>query len=219
MTTAISATGASPTSATQASRTSLANNFETFLTLLTAQLQNQDPLSPMDTEEFTQQLVQFTGVEQQLRTNELLTSLSDLTRASAGATAVSYLGRSVSAATPNAALGQTGEARWSYSLARAAETSVLKVVNEAGRTVAQLDGARTPGSHEAVWNGRDLSGARAPAGTYRLVVEAVGADRAPVNATITLNGAVDAVDMSGSSPVLTVAGVALPLTAIKNITR
>ena len=58
------------TSARRPSRPGIADNFQTFLTLLTTQLQNQNPLDPLDTNQFTQQLVQFAGVEQQLKSNE-----------------------------------------------------------------------------------------------------------------------------------------------------
>ena len=60
---------------TESAKTGLAEDFAQFLTLLTVQLQNQDPLSPMDTTEFTNQLVAFTGVEQQINTNQKLDSL------------------------------------------------------------------------------------------------------------------------------------------------
>ena len=73
-----SSSGASGPSLSSTAGSTLAGNFQTFLTLLTTQLQNQNPLDPLDTNQFTQQLVQFAGVEQQLKTNDQLTSLVSL---------------------------------------------------------------------------------------------------------------------------------------------
>ena len=75
-------TGSSAKTATSSSSATLAGNFETFLTLLTTQLQNQNPLDPLDTNQFTQQLVQFAGVEQQLKTNDTLGSILTATQTS-----------------------------------------------------------------------------------------------------------------------------------------
>src|SRR5579884_3869002 len=82
----------------------LTGNFDTFLQLLTTQLQNQDPLSPMDSTQFTQQLVEFSQVEQQINTNNNLQNLIGLTEANAGSTAVSYLGKDVTITNGNGAL-------------------------------------------------------------------------------------------------------------------
>jgi flagellar basal-body rod modification protein FlgD len=217
MVTAVNNTTTTATTTGNSARASLTNNFETFLSLLTTQLQNQDPLSPMDSTEFTNQLVQYSGVEQQLQTNDLLKSLTDLTRASAGGTAVSYLGRSVTAQTPNAMLPATGDATWNYELPRAAEKTTMKVVNSSGRTVATLTGETAAGSHVATWNGRDLSGARAPAGTYRLVVESLDASKRVVAATVSQTGIVDGVDMTGATPMISIGGLSVPLTQIGRI--
>ena len=90
----------------------LADNFDTFLTLLTTQMQNQDPLAPLDSTEFTNQLVQFSSVEQQIKTNESITSLVAASNASTGASLSGYLGQT-------AQLNSTGsgyygdEASWS----------------------------------------------------------------------------------------------------------
>jgi hypothetical protein len=89
------ATSASTTSAAANAQKSLSGNFETFLTLLTTQLKNQDPLSPMDSNQFTQQLVQFSQVEQQINSNKNLESLIALTKSQSATSAVSYLGKTL----------------------------------------------------------------------------------------------------------------------------
>src|SRR6266446_9553353 len=92
----ISAAGTAATSSAAAtSQQQLSTNFDSFLTLLTTQLQNQDPLQPMDSNQFTQQLVEFSQVEQQINSNKNLESLISLTKNQASVSAVSYLGKTL----------------------------------------------------------------------------------------------------------------------------
>ncbi len=90
---AVSGVAATNATAAQTSRASIANNFDTFLLLLTTQLKNQNPLDPLDTNQFTQQLVQFAGVEQQIRTNDSLEALVKLNQSSQLSTAMNYVAR------------------------------------------------------------------------------------------------------------------------------
>ena len=204
--------------ANQQSRGQLVDNFETFLTLLTTQLQNQDPLSPTDTETFTQQLVQFSGVEQQLRTNELLASLTEMNRLTAGSTAVSYLGRDVTVASNIAALNDTGSVTWNYELARPATQLSFSVVDSDGRTVAVFPGDPNAQGEQAIsWDGRGLTGQQLPAGNYGLVIDALDAGGTPIGARITQQGQVSGVDMSGLQPSITVNGTSLPLSSVIEI--
>src|SRR3954447_9543200 len=108
-------------------RARLAENFDTFLSLLTTQLKNQDPLSPLDSNQFTQQIVQMTGVEQQLLTNDLLKKLVGNT-GSGVSTAVALIGKEVRAESADAGL-KGGQATWTYNLGRAADDVKLEVLN------------------------------------------------------------------------------------------
>src|SRR6187551_402108 len=95
-----SQTGTTPTSPiakdeSQTANGTLAGNFQTFLTLLTTQLQNQNPMDPLDTNQFTQQLVQFAQVEQQLKQNDNLGKLINLETSSQAAIALGYVGLTV----------------------------------------------------------------------------------------------------------------------------
>src|SRR6202161_621777 len=97
----------------------LAGNFNTFLTLLTTQLQNQDPTSPLDTNQFTSQLVQFSQLEQQLDTNaNLQTLISGQTTSTVG-TAIGYIGHTVEASGGNFVLDGTSSDTLSYNLSSA----------------------------------------------------------------------------------------------------
>src|SRR6185436_17602810 len=111
-------------------RARLAENFDTFLSLLTTQLKNQDPLSPLDSNQFTQQLVQMTGVEQQLASNDLLKQLVSNT-GSGISNAVSLIGKDVSAVTDDAQLGN-GKADWTYKLKLDAADTKIEVLNAKG---------------------------------------------------------------------------------------
>src|SRR3569832_441863 len=93
----------------------LTNNFSTFLTLLTTQLKNQDPTSPMDSNQFTQQLVQFSQVEQQINSNKNLESLIALTKSQNATNAVSYLGKTLKLTDGTAAL-INGQAQRTYTV-------------------------------------------------------------------------------------------------------
>lgn len=211
---------AATTTATKAATTpkaSLANNFETFLTLLTAQLKNQDPLSPLDTKDFTNQLVQFSGVEQQLKTNDLLSSLTETTKLSAGATAVAYLGKEATATSALAGLSSGGQATWRYELPRASTSTTLKIVDAQGRTIATKTGETSVGEKTFTWDGKDQSGKAAPAGTYRLEINAQGADERPITGTVRQKGVITGVDLSGNTPTVTISGAALPLSSITKI--
>src|SRR3954462_13662310 len=109
-------TGAGVSFSSATDKTTLAGNFNTFLTILTTQLKNQNPLDPMDTNQFTQQLVQFTGVEQQLKSNTYLEALMNASQRSTNTDAVSYIGKEVTASGTSATL-KGGGASWSYNAA------------------------------------------------------------------------------------------------------
>lgn len=204
---------AATTSQSASAGASLTANFDLFLTLLTTQLQNQDPLEPMDSQAFTEQLVQFSSVEQAISTNQNLETLIALTRAGGIGDAVGYLGREADVATPFARLS-AGEAAWRYELPRGATSVTLTVSDALGRVVASQSGATEAGLHEFVWDGTDRNGNRLAEGTYRLAVTALDAEGAAIPAGVSISGPVTAVDLSGSETILTVAGIDVPLGAI-----
>src|SRR5262249_12049653 len=118
-------------SAAQSAQKQLSSNFDTFLTLLTAQLKNQDPLSPRDYNQFTQRLVQFSQVEHQINSNKTLESLIALTKARSATDAVSYLGKSLTLTDGTAALAN-GQATWAYALNSDSATTQLMVTDARG---------------------------------------------------------------------------------------
>src|SRR6201986_811416 len=130
-TTTPSTTGTGTTSNSDDAAAQLSGNFDTFLTLLTTQLQNQDPLSPMDSTQFTQQLVEFSQVEQQINTNDNLQTLINQGTSAAGTNAVSYLGKAVTVTNGNAPL-TGGTAAWTYNLGTASAQTTLTVTDANG---------------------------------------------------------------------------------------
>lgn len=198
------------------SSASLTENFETFLTLLTTQLQNQDPLSPLDTNEFTAQLVQFSSVEQAIQSNQNLENLVDLTKAASSGAAVSYLGTQVTL------LGDTtrltnGEAKWDYTLgANAAETE-LQIKDSTGATVFKTPGEIVGGEHSFVWGGKNTAGETLPDGNYTLNIVSVDGDEESVPSVTSISGTVSTIDMTGANPLVEVAGVQYLLSDILRI--
>jgi flagellar basal-body rod modification protein FlgD len=212
---------AAPSAATTAanisnSQTSLAGDQQTFLKLLTTQLQHQDPLNPMNTDQFTQQLVAMTGVQQQILTNELLQQL--VGNQTGVGDPVSLLGKSVTATSGNAAL-QGGKADWQYSTTANASDVQLTVTNDLGQTVYQSDaGALGVGQHSFSWNGKTTDGIQLPdGGTYTLAVTAKDAAGNALASTIYQQGIVSAVNNSGGKVLLTINGAPVPASAVTSV--
>ena len=215
-------TGTTSTGATASSQTSIANgqqiagNFQQFLTLLTTQLKNQSPLDPLDTNQFTQQLVQFASVEQQLKTNDTLSSLLTSTKASATANAAGYVGLRITADGASQALAG-GSATWTLTAPRAAPKATVTIKNADGGVVSTKTLSLQSGSQPYAWDGKDASGKVQPDGTYTISVAATDASGQSVSVASDIDGTVSAVDVSGAAPVLTVNGSSVPLASVKTI--
>ncbi|KRB49355.1 hypothetical protein ASE02_16115 [Phenylobacterium sp. Root700] len=185
----------------------MADSYETFMSLLTAQIKNQDPLSPMDSTQFTQQLVQMTGVEQQLLTNDLLEKL--VTNTGSGIqTSVSLLGREVRALNSDAKL-TAGKAEWSYSLDREATDVTVEVLNEFGKVVQVVKPTENKaGDHSFTWNGKDRTDQQLPnGGTYTLRITAKDSAGATVPVTNFVKGIVTGVEQVDGKTLITINGV------------
>ena len=188
----------------------LAENFDNFLMLLITQLRNQDPLSPMDTNEFTSQIVRFAGVEQAIATNSNLEQLIALQRANQAAGLIGYLGQRIEANGNTTALAD-GRAEWNYALPGAANQVTLLVTNEAGRAIYSTTGATEAGAHQFVWSGLDDAGNPMPEGQYTLAVTATDPEGNSMTATMTTVGTVTGIETAGDGPVLFVGKSGVPL--------
>ncbi|HEY2753893.1 flagellar hook assembly protein FlgD [Phenylobacterium sp.] len=187
-------------------KASLADNFNTFLSLLTTQLQNQDPTAPLDSNQFTQQLVQMTSVEQQLNANDLLQKLVNNT-SNGVSTAVSLIGKNVRAVSDTANLSG-GQAQWTYNLGSAASDLKVEVFDANGKLVhAEAPSDMKAGDHAFTWNGQDLNGNQLPnGGTYTLRVTATDAGGAAIASTTYVQGLVTGVLQDSGATSITVNG-------------
>lgn len=200
-----------------ASRTTIANNFDTFLLLLTTQLKNQNPLDPLDTNQFTQQLVQFAGVEQQIRTNESLEALVNLNKTSQLSTAMNYVGATVTADGATSALKQ-GVATWYLTAPRAA-AATINVSDSTGNVVFTQETTLEAGTYAYNWDGKLANGQTAPEGQYTIKINAKDANGQGVTVSTQFSGVVDAVDLSGSEPLLMIGTALLTMDKIKTVQR
>jgi flagellar basal-body rod modification protein FlgD len=211
-----SAAAAAGTGTQSAAQRQLAGNFDTFLTLLTTQLQNQDPLNPMDSNQFTQQLVEFSQVEQQINTNDNLKTLIGQGSNQTGAYAVSYLGKAVTVTNGKAPLAN-GQAIWNYNLDATAAQTVLAVTDANGQTVFAGPGETTAGHHVFNWDGKSNNGAQLPDGTYKLTVSAAAGDGTTVQNEVSTAGVVSEVDMTSGTPQLMIGPMEISLSDVAGV--
>jgi len=197
-------------------RTTIAENFDTFLNILTTQLKNQNPLDPMDTNQFTQQMVQFTGVEQQLKTNEYLEALIKANEGSFASQAVSYIGKSVTAFSNTTDL-KDDSAEWTYGLTADAPDSLVTIKNSAGAVVFSEEVELDQGEHTYTWDGVASDGTISPEGKYSINIEAKNSDGKIINNYVMTKGIVETVDFAGEEPVLLVNGSQIPLSTVTKV--
>ncbi|MDO9338411.1 MAG: flagellar hook assembly protein FlgD [Caulobacteraceae bacterium] len=200
------------------SRTRLADSTETFLSLLTTQLKNQDPLSPMDSSQFTQQIVQMTGVEQQLLTNDLLAALVGMSDGGL-ADSVNLIGKTVTATTAAASLAD-GKATWAYNLPRAATEVTMEVIDSTGKTVASkaLTGVGS-GNQTFAWDGKSNLGTQLPDGEYGLRITATDSAGAKISAIQTLTGVATGVQAVDGTNIVTIGKTRVPISAVTAVSN
>ena len=214
MTTVSPASSAAATSATSPdAMKQLSGNFSTFLTLLTTQLKNQDPTSPMDSNAFTQQLVMYSQVEQQIDSNTNLKTLISQGTSNAAAVTTGYLGKKVSILNGNAAL-TNGAATWTYNLGAAAATNQISITDANGKLVYTGAGETTAGNHTFNWDGTDNNGNQLADGAYTLNVAATGGAGGTVTSSVASAGVVSQIDMTGGTPKLVIGSMEVNLSDI-----
>jgi flagellar basal-body rod modification protein FlgD len=201
-----SSTGSSTTSNATTGAASIASNFNSFLQLLTTQLQNQDPTNPLDTNQFTQELVSFSSVEQQINMNNNLSTLISLQQTAQSTAALNFLGTTVTVNGNSAMLG-SGEPNptWNYSLTKPS-TVAINVSSASGQLVYSTTQTLQAGNQSFTWNGTDSVGNSWPAGTYKVSITATDATGNTTTISPQVEGVVTGVDISQSPPTLTVNG-------------
>jgi flagellar basal-body rod modification protein FlgD len=202
--------------AANTSRATLTDNFDTFLVLLTAQLQNQDPLAPMDSTQFTQQLVQYSQVEQQIRSNEHLETLVDQYNAMSAALPLSYIGR-FAVIDSNTTYMANEQAAWTYSFEDTPSNVTINVLDSSGRTVYTTSGTAAAGTHNFVWDGKNNAGDAQTDGVYRLQIKANGPTNEAVASDVNAIELVSGVDLTGTPPKIVSRSGNHPLTSVLGI--
>jgi flagellar basal-body rod modification protein FlgD len=192
----------------------LANNFQSFLSLLTTQLKNQDPMSPMDTNQFTQQIVQMTSVQQQLLANNLLTTLVSQGLSSS----VNYIGKTVEAANPDQTLNN-GQATWTYGLPSKAASGQAVITNSSGTVVwSGTLPDLTQGQHNLSWNGKDFGGNQLQdGGTYTLSIRAQDSAGNDLTPQIVSIGTVTGVTQNQGTPYLNIGSTSVPMSSVISV--
>ena len=210
------ATSTAPSSAGSSAGLQLANDFNRFLTLLTTQLQNQDPLAPMDSTQFTEQLALFTNVEQTIAANRNLETLISLTRTNQMTSALGFLGTQVQAEGGIAPL-INGQAEWLFSLEPGVQHASITIRDADGAVVFNGSGPTGSGENIFIWDGIDNQGVQQPDGFYEISVLASNDQDLPVPATTLMSGVVTSVDSSSDPILLTVNGTQLSIDQILSI--
>ena len=198
------------------SAATLAENFDNFLTLLTTQLQSQDPLSPLDTTEFTNQLTNFAQVEQIINSNNKLDRLIELQGPAQQNTGVAYIGKLVEAP-GDAMLLQDGGGRIGYELSSSAARTTIAILNDAGSIVRLAEGQTTAGRHLFDWDGTDESGNTVPDGAYQVLVTALDTDNNAMDTTVTTFGKVTGVEIEDGAGTLILGPLSVGIDSILSV--
>lgn len=193
----------------------IASNFTTFLQLLTTQLKNQNPLDPLDTNQFTQQLVQFAQVEQQMKSNDQLSSLVSMEKSAQQTTALAYVGATVVVDGATASL-KNGVGTWSFNVTKPA-TATVTIRDSTGQTAYSGTLSVNPGTQNFTWDGKSTNGTQWPDGNYTMTVTALDANNQSVAISTEVQAQVTSVDLSQTPPTLSINGSDYTLDKIKRI--
>jgi flagellar basal-body rod modification protein FlgD len=211
-------TAASATASTTGiDKNTIAGNFQTFLTLLTTQLKNQNPLDPLDTNQFTQQLVQFAQVEQQLKQNDQLATLISIEKSAQATTALAFVGSTVAVDGTTAALTK-GQATWSFNVPKPVSATIT-IQSANGQTAYSGTFTMNAGTQSFTWDGRDGKGAQWPDGNYTILITGKDASGQTVAIPSEVEGVVDSVDLSKNPPLLSIGDQTFPLDKIKRVVK
>ena len=196
---------------------SLTSNLNNFLGLLMTQLKNQDPTSPMDTNQFTSQLVQFASVEQQVNINNGVQSLIQLTQANGVLQSSSLVGKTVSATSTQMSL-QNGTGSIQFT-APAVEPVTISVIGSDGSTIQQVSLTSATGQNSWTWNGSDSSGRQMPDGAYKVAVSGSTAGTPATAIPFTVTGIASGVVTQDNVQQVRLGQVTLPVSAIQSVSN
>jgi flagellar basal-body rod modification protein FlgD len=208
--------GSSAKAANLLSSSQIAGNFQSFLQLLTTQLKNQNPLSPLDTNQFTQQLVEFAGVQQQLNTNDSLATLVSLQQTAQSTQALGFVGKTA-VVTGSTATLTSGSATWQLDIPSNSNVDIT-ITSSTGQTVFTGTFPANAGKNQPfAWNGKDNNGVQQIDGNYKLTATAKDSSGNSVAVPTQIEGVVSSVDLTQSPPLLSIAGQTFTVNQIQSI--
>lgn len=205
-------------SETKASKaaTTLAGDLDAFLLLLTTQLENQDPLSPLEPTEFTGQLVQFASVEQQIATNDSMEKLLEVQNASLASAVVGFIGTEVVGDFGGKLPLQDGQAKFEYTLTNNASNVVMTIMDNKGNVMFTKAGNTSAGTHEVVWDGKDGNGFPVEDGAYSLSITPIAFPGSTIDVSSRIFAKVTGVSMINGTT-LDASGVNIELDTIDTV--
>jgi len=194
----------------------LSGDFDMFLKLLTTQLQNQDPLDPMDNNEMTNQLVAFANVEQQISQNRNLEQMITLLNSQSAASAVAYIGKDVQFS-DSTTIFNGSSITFGYKPAKSAESLEINVLDADGKIVRTLEGLKSAQRHTVVWDGLDKDGSRVPDGQYTFAVNALDASGKSIMTTNDVTGRATGSALDANGSYILVGDLAVDVTKILSV--
>lgn len=212
----ITNTTATGTTTTGSATTRLGADLNTFLTMLTTQLQNQDPTNPLDTNQMTNQLVQFASVEQQIAMNQNLTAMISLQQSAQLTAAAPMIGRRIEVASDQVAL-QGGSAEVRLPAAGTARTAEITVSDSAGRTLRRQTVPLGTGATGWSWDGRNIAGATQADGAYNVQVTGRDANGVAVSLPHTVRGTLTGAQRSSDGLTLSMGALSLGFDSLRSI--
>ena len=194
----------------------LSADMDNFLKLLTTQLRHQDPLEPLDTNKFTEQLVQFASVEQQIAANENLEKMLKIQDTNQIMSALNYLGKTVDIEGSTVAL-KDGQALIRFTGEKAAASAGVSILNAQGKEIQRLSAPPGSGPQSVTWNGLTFDGRAMPPGDYSIRVDAKDAAGNPIARSTLISGLVDSVSGETDNLALMVGGQAVKPSQVKAV--
>ena len=195
----------------------LMGNYETFITLLTTQLQHQDPTEPMDTNQFTEQLVQYSAIEQQIKTNDQLENLGAMLTSSNALGALGFVNTTVTIDGSKAYLNEYGPTDFAFNAASSGTADVTIFDAKGGIVYHDTNIQIAAGDQAITWDGDNNSGSRMDSGVYSILINAVDPDGNDITLTSDYSGQVTNVNFSSSEPMLEVGGQTIQMSQIKAV--
>jgi flagellar basal-body rod modification protein FlgD len=207
------------TSTTASSVESLSENYELFLTILTTQLKNQNPLDPTDTDEMTSQLISYAQVEQQILSNSYLENLVLSTNNESASVALSMVGMEVTYVADDLSYTSGSSLSWSFDVPSDTASLTAQVLNEDGDVVYSKSLSTTEGSQTFTWDGTLTNGSSASDGTYSLQLVATDSSGDDVDISPDTTSVVTEVDWSdGSAQLIMKNGATVSLSSVVSAT-